>query len=526
MAISVNTVWEIRSTATAANVNGGGFVTGASGTDFSQQDAAQFNLTGATSGGAGNTVLHASSAATMVGNLARVISGTNFTAGWFEITSVSPGVSFTCSTNQAGTAITTGVGAAGVINIGGALSMASTFDDDIFEAVPSAGGNKFWVKSGTYVLGEAVAISVQGGSQKPHIIEGYQTTRGDSPKTTTRPIFNCGAGGFSLGANWNLSNMIFTGTSSSVLSAGSATQAKYCKFQNTSSTGSSHALSGSGDNYYYACEMQAINGTGVILGGTTGLFGCYIHDSVVGVNNAVSQANIISNCLIVGNKTHAIQVTGGSTNSNFVQNCTLYGHATPTGVGIELDTAITDFRITNNIIVGFVTGISHASAQTIVFEDYNDYYNNTTNQSNIALGAHSITTDPGFTSVAQLSGTTATTSGSILTQLLGDFSTVTDNQDYVYIISGTGITAGMYPITSHTATTITLGTAPGTNATADKVWRIITGRNFVPTGTAQAAPASFYGSGSTNGAKLGAVQATATTSTGGGIPHLGRAIFG
>jgi len=141
MAISANTVWEIRTTGTANNVNGGGFVTGASGTDFSQQDAAQYNLTSVTTAAADAILLHASAAADMVGNIAHIISGTNFTAGWYEIISVVAGVSITLDRT-----CTSAAGALGVVNIGGAMSLASTLDDDLFESVVA--GNVVHVKNG------------------------------------------------------------------------------------------------------------------------------------------------------------------------------------------------------------------------------------------------------------------------------------------------------------------------------------------------------------------------------------------
>ncbi len=41
MALPATTVWEVRSSATASNVNGGAFDSAGTGTDYSQQDAAQ-----------------------------------------------------------------------------------------------------------------------------------------------------------------------------------------------------------------------------------------------------------------------------------------------------------------------------------------------------------------------------------------------------------------------------------------------------------------------------------------------------
>lgn len=114
MALSAATIFECRQA--AADTNSGGFVTGASGVDYSQQNAAQYALTAIATAGIGATFLTATAAADMVGNILQVISGTNFTTGFFEIISVSVGASVTVDRN-----ICTGIGANGVINIGGAL---------------------------------------------------------------------------------------------------------------------------------------------------------------------------------------------------------------------------------------------------------------------------------------------------------------------------------------------------------------------------------------------------------------------
>ena len=92
MAQPATTVWEVRPTV-GSDSNGGGFVPGASGTDWSQQNSPQYALTGIASSGSGNTVLSALAAADMVGNIAQCTGGTNFNTGLFEVTSVSVGVS-------------------------------------------------------------------------------------------------------------------------------------------------------------------------------------------------------------------------------------------------------------------------------------------------------------------------------------------------------------------------------------------------------------------------------------------------
>lgn len=110
--------------------------------------------------------------------------------------------------------------------------------------------------------------------------------------------------------------------------------------------------------------------------------------------------------------------------------------------------------------------------------------------------------------MAQITGSTATTSGNVLTQAGGDFSSVVDGRDYLYLVSGTGVTTGIYGITAHTTTTVTLDLAPGTDATADKVWQITTGRNFAvgPNLKATGYPGVFAGGLTTGAIDVGGVQ--------------------
>lgn len=173
MALPANTTWEVRS-ATGNGNNGGGFVPGSSGTDYSQQSSPQYALTGLTSSGTGATLLSAAAASNMVGNIGQLLSGTNAVTGWFQILSVVVGVSITFDRN-----VTTGVGASIVLNIGGALDKLSTA---ISAAVQN---NLIWCKGSetlTSTLTLSLAFNGSGGGVNfgCFTINGYGTTRGDA----------------------------------------------------------------------------------------------------------------------------------------------------------------------------------------------------------------------------------------------------------------------------------------------------------------------------------------------------------
>lgn len=176
MAVAVGVHWVARPADGSDSLNGGGFTAGASGTDYSNQPSTQYSLTGLTSSGSGNVLLTSSASADMVGNIARTISGTNLTAGRFEILSVVVGVSITFSTNVGGSAIASGVVASGAINIGGAVATIATV------YAQGTAGNTYYLK-GTLTISTPQTLNV-GSTTAPTLFEGFGTTLGDGVQAT------------------------------------------------------------------------------------------------------------------------------------------------------------------------------------------------------------------------------------------------------------------------------------------------------------------------------------------------------
>ena len=514
MAIISTAVWEIRATATAGNINGGFYKPGASGTDFSQQNTAQYTLTGIASSGAGAVFNTASAAANMVGNGCYIASGTNFTVGWYEITSVSVGVSVTVDRSCC-----TGIGASGAINIGGALSLASTLDDDAFEAF--VGGNTVYVKNGSYTIGESIAVaSTSSTANDPVNLIGYDAVRGDDPRGSTRPLFICGANTFTLGQFWIIRGIQITITAAAGFVLGSGSTAYFSKSTNTSTTASRNAFNGSTEYSLIGCEAISLNGIAIVSALGNKIIGCYIHDSIIGFQTSTGTGRLnLSHCLFESIQTAAIDILLTST-SLYIQNCTIYGSEAKFGIGVRMNGSAANVTLNNNIIYGCTTGITQGGTNIKSNNGvYNALFNNTTNATNYTLDSTDLTTTPNFTGANQLTGSTATTSGSVLTQPAGDFSTVTDGTDILWVISGTGVTIGRYTITSHTATTITVSGALGTSSGGDVVWSLPVGHNFA-VGTnmkAAAYPGAISGSESTGYLDIGAVQRQEAGGGGGGV---------
>lgn len=185
MAISANSVLEVRTG--GSDTNSGGFVTGASGTDYSQQDSPQL-----TPGIGGTSQVHTTTTQVVftlytpvagdVGNLLNITGG-GATAGLYEITAIDAGDKLWTLDRSCGTA---GQDVAGAM--GGAFATPGKA-----AAVATVSGNKIWVKDGTYTLTTSTPGSggpAKFASQVSCEMEGYSATRGDKAAT---PTLNAGA---------------------------------------------------------------------------------------------------------------------------------------------------------------------------------------------------------------------------------------------------------------------------------------------------------------------------------------------
>jgi hypothetical protein len=200
-AISAATAWEVRPTA-GADTNGCAFITGATGTDFSQQNAAQYTATDLVAV-TNNTVSSVSHAfiATDVGNTMNITAGTGFTTGFFQILSVLAGVA--TLDRDVGTAPLTG----GTYAVGGACATISK------TLTANVTGNKVFVKaSGTLAVPADIPLNnnVAASSGAPiNVLQGYTTTRTDMGRATLQiTADNVTAINAGSNAGWLVQNFI------------------------------------------------------------------------------------------------------------------------------------------------------------------------------------------------------------------------------------------------------------------------------------------------------------------------------
>lgn len=320
MALPASTVWEVRPTA-GVDTNGGGFVPGSSGTDWTQQNAAKYALTNGVTNGT-TTIATVSASADMVGNIVYVAGGTgSVTAAWYQIVSQITGVSITVDRS---TGLTAGSGV--TLNIGGALATVS-------QAFASATAcNTVWIKnSGTYAVTSGISTSLQSGQSGSNgtvfMVIGYGSTRGDGTQITwTTPTNTVNLVTFAMSATYGggflFQNINFTCTA--------GTPGNGLFVTNNGGRGVNFSV--------FNCRFSGFaSGISALAYGNTNDFGNMLVENTeftactsYGFRNT---AGILVNCYIHGNAGGGIEFNGTSTPlmTFLVLRCTIYNN---TGVGI------------------------------------------------------------------------------------------------------------------------------------------------------------------------------------------------
>lgn len=497
--------------ATVGTPTGGSFLI-----DYTQQDTAQATNTNLTCTAGSTTVTSASAPFTrmMVGNGFHITAqtGGGGLPGWYEI------VSFTDTSNvvldrspASGTNIT-----AATFYVGGAGRLNGV-EDGFLESF--ANGSYCHVKSGTYAISGTVSVSTGGGIANNQCwIIGYTSTRGDTCNGTSQPILTLAANAFTNGGRVNWVNMTWTTTTAAGITGGTGSKFINCRGFNTSTTTTRVALTLGSNGDVEGGEYVSQNGTAVVFTSQSRNFGAYIHDSSTGCSSSGTDVKFLQS-LFQACDVNAVLLSSVNSYGTFL-NVTVFGNTAKNNTaGISISSASnTGNHVHNSIVGGYVTGITVNTSSQTNHAFHNNFYGNTTDTTNFPKSNTDLALDPGFTDVSEITGSTATTLGSVLTQSGGDFSTVEDNVDYLHVISGVGVTTGIYLITSHTSTTVTVNNALGTAVLGDVIYYIPTGHNLTPGTNMKAAayPGLFAGTSLTSYLDIGAVQRVEPVAGGGG----------
>lgn len=423
MALNSAQQWWVRSD--GAETNGGGFdatVSGA-GTNYSDQASPQLSITDLATTGASASVISALSTFTsaMVGNVIRIASGINFTAGYYVI------VTFTDATHVTLDRVcSTGVGASGVAKVGGAHASLVNYSNGGSGIASPAIGTP--IAPGHIINMRGVGTSDPTGTVQYDYSSGYWTfPNGDA---TNGPIKVLGYNG-----------KPFIGTSPLLIYSTILWSFKNISVKVLASTYASHGFTG--DTQYHVSFIDSYmdgNGadvTGVFTVGevlnsrfkNTGTIGSTSTYGAVGSGNANFGVTVIG-CTFKGWRSHGVYLykpLGATILFNVFISCMMDGiyHDSNSGVipnvifgntiyncrdGISINGALglSTVTIINNILsnntgyginanFGSLAANDSLKARTI---NYNNFYLNTSGARNkISAGVNDTALDPQFRAV-------------------------------------------------------------------------------------------------------------------------------
>ncbi len=386
MGIPAGALFNIKATGTGVSDNNGGFwVPGSSGTDYSQQNAPQYALTGLASSGSGNTVLSAAASADMVGNGANAVSGTNVNTGIFHVLSVVVGVSITFSTNAAGQSICSGVAASLVLNIGGRLLT-------IAKAQGACSiGDTFYL-NGSFTVTAEIAIATANTAGAAFYI-GYTTTLTDggqatiTTSTNSVDVFNTSSCNNIVFKNLSIS--VTAGTPGSCINARTA-DCNRVRLVNCILSGGDRCIRGNRSGADFGidglsiefCEIKSATNHGVNNTNVTFISHSFIHDC--GGSGFLADTNHVSTMMafhtvFYKNGVSGVSCSDGNT-SPLTQNYAFWNcvFSTNTGAGvlstngapyIQIQNCIFDRNTTYGVDLGTAAGASH------VVQYNNAFYN-------------------------------------------------------------------------------------------------------------------------------------------------------
>lgn len=379
-------VWELRTT--GSDTNGGAFKAGATGSDWSTQDAAQYSVAdGVTAGSTTITSATAAFGTDVVGNVMYVQGGTgSVTAGWYEITVRNSATSVTVDRS---TGLTAGTGV--TLKIGGALATINTL------ATLMVTSNKAFVKASAGYTTTATIAFTGGGfpstSIPPTRLIGYTTTRGDAGRATLTLSTTSSLTGLSFSTQgWWVENIVVDcaslTSSTGIANSGGTCRIRNCKVSNFKVYGVN--LSGV-NSQVSGCEVTGgLSGAtaAILVPASSDVVRCYIHDNVctgVTAGNFVTgwsaRLNLLANN--TGASSDGIQITSGA----HVHRNTVYGSGRHGIAGTDT-TSVRGATVTDNILVnngGYGLQLD-TGAGSPAYQDWdgNAYYNNTSGTRNFA----------------------------------------------------------------------------------------------------------------------------------------------
>lgn len=355
MALPAESVFEMRTT--GDNTNGGGFVAGASGTDYSQQDAK--NTVGSdisttdvvASGSSIITSATANFSTGIIGNIIYLQGGSgSLAASRYQVVSRSSATSIGLDRGVAtGTGIT--------MNIGGAAISLGNLGSNAATGLES--GNKIFIKAGTYSVTVGSPNVNNGCFNTTQIIhfEGYQTTRGD---LGTPPVLQAsGISSFHMISLFNaciIKNIKMDGASLSGSKGFNTNSQNAIVYKCTAVNFTDNGFNGGAlASKFYHCVATGCSSEPAFNGGR--LYGCVAHANTITGFTSVSAER----CISYGNTgANSDGFTNTSAGDKLI-NCVSYANGRDGFRSSGVNTLLINCIAESNTGVGFNFSLSNPS---------------------------------------------------------------------------------------------------------------------------------------------------------------------
>ncbi len=370
MVTSANTVWDVRGTGgigPGSDNNGGGFVIGSGGTDYSQSNTPILTVADAvTTGTTTVTSVTGGFTAAMIGNNINLVGD-----GVYTITARASTNSITVNQN-------TGTSGAQTANVGGAFATLSKvagtaiFSNKIFATGAVGGAGVTFAQTGTPTA-----------ANPPTRIMGYTSTHGDAGHasfaltggTGQAAITLSGQGCWIEGVDVDCGSL---GTSTGIVASGTQAMVRNCKVSNFTTRGinSSGAQSLVTDCEVTGGTSAATDSIEAATSGGITVQRCNVHDNaclgikLLGLNTAMF--NLVTNNS--GASSDGIQTA----NDCIVEHNTIHNNGRDGIRATNVDRVLLAWRnnlITNNANAGITATTSTAFPADPLY-DGNAYYNN------------------------------------------------------------------------------------------------------------------------------------------------------
>lgn len=262
-------------------------------------------------------------------------------------------------------------------------------------------GDIYYVAGGTYTLTASLDANRSGMSGNGINVIGVNSGTTNMPPTQDdyavgddRPLIEVSTYTFGFAMYWSWRGFRFTLNNTEGITPSCSPIFVNCKISNSGAScyGVTINYGVSTTHYFFDTEITCPNGGGIYAGDKTIISNCYLHDFAnEAVNSAMDSISIIDSIIASCDSGVLFAAIGG----NHIVGNTFYDCTTAIDGDVYGNSVIM-----NNAICNCTDGIKFSSVKNQAVIDYNNYYGNTTDVTNVTKGVHDLAVDPGFTDAA------------------------------------------------------------------------------------------------------------------------------